>query len=166
MDQILSDNRSSRLLVGPLYWDSGLELSLDINTPPGARVLLRPANGALLRAGLDGGYALGCDTAARLVLLWDDRLPETLLRAIESAVRGKYLGQQNCPDPDFYVEGSVQRWPTRVRVRISLCRIDDHVVTAAMSHDFPADLGEEIITREAVDRFLVMLAEKGLHNGR
>jgi hypothetical protein len=124
--------------------------------------VLKPANGSLLRTALDGGNALGCGTVARLVLLWDDRLPETLLRALAEAVRGNRPHQQNCLEPGFYVEGSVQRWPTRVRVRISLCRMKDHFVATAMSHDFPADLGEEIINREAADRFLVILTKEGL----
>ena len=101
-------------------------------------------------------------TITSLVLLWDDQSPMALTRALVAAVRGERPCQDDYPDADLYIDGSVQRWAERLRIRLCLCRMKDHTVDAAMCQDFLTNLGDEAIAGEAADRFLVMLTKAGL----
>jgi hypothetical protein len=79
---------------------------------------------------------------------------EQLIRTLVTALSGERPIQRDCPDSDLFVEGSVQRWDDKVRVRLAICTFWDCTVIRAWSRTFPVALGPSEIAALCADAVL------------
>jgi hypothetical protein len=60
---------------------------------------------------------------------WQPR--KQLVRTLTVALHGERPIQRDCPDSALYVEGGVQRWGDKVRIRVMVCTFWDAASSVA-----------------------------------